>query len=167
MYRLLHLTSDIFRKFAAGHAFLYKDVIELYLGDFRMHKCFAGAPNLALSIGLILACARDLHAASTILAATPLGPVKSTDGGVTWSVIPVNVNRGPLSQQPGMSGLAVDPKTPSIWYFVGYSPSGVPGLYKSLDSGETWTGIPFGDWPIQANIGSVQSPAGTVLTVHH
>src|ERR1019366_5351375 len=90
---------------------------------------------------LLFACAGGLHAASTILAATNLGPVKSTDGGITWSVIPVNVNSGLLSGQPAAYSVAFDPKTPSTWYATGYA--GVYGYYKSLDSGRTRTGVPL------------------------
>ena len=92
---------------------------------------------------LLFACAGGLHAASTILGATNLGPVKSTDGGATWSVIPVNVNSGLLSGQPYFYTLAVDPKTPSTWYAEGGSAGPTYGFYKSNDSGQTWTGTPF------------------------
>jgi BNR/Asp-box repeat len=97
--------------------------------------------NRFVSVCLLFACAGGLHAASTILVASNRGPVKSTDGGITWSVIPVNVNSGLLSGQPTPNAVAVDPKTPSTWYFTGYA--GVWGFYKSLDSGQTWTGIPL------------------------
>jgi uncharacterized protein (TIGR03437 family) len=90
---------------------------------------------------LLFACVGGLHAASTILAATSFGPIKSADGGNTWSVIPVNFNSGLLSGQPASYAVAVDPKTPSTWYFTGYA--GVYGFYKSLDSGQTWTGTPL------------------------
>ena len=42
----------------------------------------------------------SLHAGTTIVAVCGLGPIKSTDGGITWSVIPVNVSNGILSGQP-------------------------------------------------------------------
>jgi uncharacterized protein (TIGR03437 family) len=106
-----------------------------------MHKCYRGASKLTFSIGLLFACAGGLHAASTILVATKLGPAKSTDGGITWSVIPVNVNSGLLSGQPAAYSVAFDPKTSSTWYATGYA--GVYGFYKSLDSGRTWTGVPL------------------------
>ena len=96
-----------------------------------MHKSFGAVSKLTFSIGLLFACAGGLYATSTILVATNLGPVKSTDGGTTWSVIPVNANSGLLSGQPQLSAVAFDPKTPSTWYATGTT--GVFGFYKSLD----------------------------------
>jgi len=84
----------------------------------------------------------SLHAATTILIATEVGLVKSTDGGATWSVIPVNVSSGLLSGQPVAYTVAVDPKTPSNWYITGKS-NGAFGFYRSNDSGQTWTGTAF------------------------
>ncbi len=97
--------------------------------------------NRFVYLCLLISCVSGLHAASTILAATTLGPVKSTDGGATWQVITVKASNGLLSGQPTLGAVAVDPKTPSTWYATGYA--GVNGFYKSLDSGQTWTGVPL------------------------
>jgi len=43
--------------------------------------------------------------------------------------------------------------------------SGAAGLYQIAIQVPTTLGD--GDWPIQATIGGVQSPAGVLLTVHH
>ncbi len=95
-----------------------------------------------LALVLLVGCTCGLHAASTIITATNLGPVRSTDGGATWQVLPVNVNSGLLSGQPSFRTLAVDPKTPSTWYATGYA-GGSYGFYKSTDSGQTWTATPI------------------------
>lgn len=96
-----------------------------------------------VSACLLLALTSNLPAATTILAATPIGPVKSIDGGVTWSVIPVNYSGGLLSGQPTADIVAVDAKTPTNWYFTGAAAGGVFGFYRSADSGQTWTGTAF------------------------
>jgi photosystem II stability/assembly factor-like uncharacterized protein len=67
------------------------------------------------------------------------GVSKSTDGGVTWTLSPITFP-GPQFQPVFVSGLAIDPKTPSILYAssVNYGPSANVGIYKSTDAGATW-----------------------------
>ena len=97
---------------------------------------------LQVLLCLLLALAVSLHAATTIAGATNLGPVKSTDGGATWQVLPVNVSSGLLPGQPSFYALALAPKTPSTWYATGHA-GGSYGFYRSTDSGQTWTATPF------------------------
>ncbi len=95
-------------------------------------------PTLAFAI---LYCV-PAHAATTFIAATNLGPVRSTDGGANWSVLPVNVNNAFLTGQPNLFVLAVDPKTPTTWYATGGA-SGSFGFYTTTDSGQTWSATLF------------------------
>ncbi len=63
------------------------------------------------------------------------GISKSTDGGVTWTLIPLTVPApGPQSAPVFINGLAIDPKTPSILY----ASTTNAGIYKSTDAGATW-----------------------------
>jgi photosystem II stability/assembly factor-like uncharacterized protein len=62
------------------------------------------------------------------------GVSKSTDGGVSWTLSPISVpGPGPQSFPIFVSGLAIDPKTPSILYA-----STNAGIYKSTDGGAIW-----------------------------
>jgi uncharacterized protein (TIGR03437 family) len=54
--------------------------------------------------------------------------------------------------------------TSAIVYGAALAP-GSAGLYQIAI--QVPTGLADGDWPIQATIGGVTSPAGTVLTVKH
>jgi hypothetical protein len=129
----------------------------------RVFRIFAFQRQVLLPLLLAFAC--GLHAATTIIAATALGPVKSTDGGATWSVLPVNVNSGLLSGQPSFDALAVDPKTPSTWYATGYA--GAYGFYRSTDSGQTWTGTPFVTFrPLGYAASIVIDPVDNVFELH-
>jgi uncharacterized protein (TIGR03437 family) len=81
-------------------------------------------------------------AASTIYAGTSLGPFKSTDGGVTWTLLTITTNDPALPGAPKIFTLAVDPLTPSTVYAIGRfdSPAGFPlAFMKSTDSGANWS----------------------------
>jgi photosystem II stability/assembly factor-like uncharacterized protein len=78
--------------------------------------------------------------AAGICQSVPNGPPlcgvsKSTNGGANWAVnaIGPSGNNGPPAFA---SGLAIDPKTPSILYASTSS-----GIFKSTDSGATWNAI--------------------------
>jgi uncharacterized protein (TIGR03437 family) len=82
------------------------------------------------------------RAASTLYAATNLGPFKSTDSGLTWKQSIVTTNDSSLPGVPKLFGIAVDPRTPSTVYAIGRfdSPSGFPlAFLKSTDSGANWS----------------------------
>jgi uncharacterized protein (TIGR03437 family) len=82
------------------------------------------------------------RAASTLYAATKLGPFKSTDSGVTWKQSIVTTNDSSLPGQPSIFSIVVDPQTPSTVYAFGRfsSPSGQPlAFLKSTDSGANWS----------------------------
>jgi hypothetical protein len=81
-----------------------------------------------------------------------LGLFKSTDGGVTWSLVP---GSAPAATNRAVSAIAVDPTNPDVLY-IGTSearhgassttssrrtPPGAPdlGVYKSTDGGQTFT----------------------------
>src|SRR5207248_10031792 len=64
------------------------------------------------------------------------GPLKSTDGGATWSVIDQGMRDIVLAYGFDLGGgvLAIDPLTPSTIYA-----SAATGLFKSVDGGANWT----------------------------
>ena len=59
------------------------------------------------------------------------GAFRSDDGGAHWTPL-----GGALSDSRGVLSLAVDPQAPSTVYAGTYA-----GLYKSIDSGASWTAI--------------------------
>jgi photosystem II stability/assembly factor-like uncharacterized protein len=68
------------------------------------------------------------------------GVVTSVDGGVTW----VNSSTGlPYAFNPG-NALVVDPQTPTTLYLTDNGGAYPASLYKSTDSGATWTAITVG-----------------------
>src|SRR4051794_40674208 len=90
----------------------------------------------------VLALTPMAQAASTLYAATALGPFKSTDSGVTWKQLTVISNDPSLPGVPKIFTMLVDPQTPSPVYAMGRftSPSGQPlAFLKSIDSGTTWS----------------------------
>jgi uncharacterized protein (TIGR03437 family) len=90
----------------------------------------------------ILALPWPARAASTLYAATGLGPFKSTDSGVTWKQLVVTLNDSSLPGVPKILAMVVDPQTPSTVYAMARftSPSGLPlALLKTTDSGATWS----------------------------
>jgi uncharacterized protein (TIGR03437 family) len=82
------------------------------------------------------------RAASTLYAATGLGPFKSTDSGVTWKQSTVTTNDSSLPGVPKIFAMVVDPQTPSTVYAMGRfdNPSGSPlAFLKSTDAGANWS----------------------------
>src|SRR5579862_2140495 len=82
------------------------------------------------------------RAASTLYAATSIGPFKSTDSGLTWKQTLVTTTDPVLQGLPIMYAIAVDPQTPSTVYAMARfnSPSGIQTAFvKSTDSGATWS----------------------------
>lgn len=63
---------------------------------------------------------------------------KSTDGGVTWTVL------SGLPANSMVAGFAIDPKSPSTIYAASYG-----GLYKSVDAGGAWSAL---------NVSGLQNP---------
>jgi photosystem II stability/assembly factor-like uncharacterized protein len=60
---------------------------------------------------------------------------KSTDGAGQWRQVPISGPAGSI-----VTSVVVDPATPSTVYAAyGYGNVGDGGLFKSMDSGETWT----------------------------
>jgi uncharacterized protein (TIGR03437 family) len=53
---------------------------------------------------------------------------------------------------------------PALVYGAALAP-GFAGLYQIAI--QVPTSMADGDWPVQASIGGVQSPTGTILSVHH
>ncbi len=95
------------------------------------------------------------------------GVFKSTDGGATWTHV---LDKGPST---GISDLAIAAASPNILYAGTWNTRRPPwstyaplqagsGLYRSTDSGATWTqltgnGLPDGDW---GRVGVAVSPDG-------
>ena len=91
---------------------------------------------------IFLALPWPARAASTLYAATSLGPFKSTDSGVTWKQSTVTSNDSSLPGVPKILTMVVDPQTPSTVYAMARftSPSGFPlAFLKSTDSGSNWS----------------------------
>ena len=63
---------------------------------------------------------------------------KSTDGGVTWTVL------DGLPSGTAVNGFAINPKSPGTIYAAGTA-----GLFKSTDAGQTWTAL---------NLAGLQNP---------
>jgi photosystem II stability/assembly factor-like uncharacterized protein len=61
---------------------------------------------------------------------------KSTNGAAQWRQVPIAVPAG-----TSITSLAIDPATPSTIYaaYADYGDPGRGGVFKSTDSGETWT----------------------------
>jgi photosystem II stability/assembly factor-like uncharacterized protein len=79
-----------------------------------------------------------MYAAGICMSATNGPPIcgvaKSADSGVSWNLNPITVS-GSFPPQPiYVSGLTIDPKTPSTLYASAYN----AGIFKSTDAGETW-----------------------------
>ena len=106
---------------------------------------FAGATTVAAKPGDVV-----------ILWATGLGP--------TLPVAPLGVSVPTGGGYPTASAptVTVD-NTPAIVYGAALAP-GSAGLYQIAI--QVPTTLADGDWPIQATIGGVASPAGTILSVH-
>jgi uncharacterized protein (TIGR03437 family) len=101
------------------------------------------------------------NAASTIYAATSLGPFKSADSGVTWKQLTVTSNDSSLPGVPKILTMVVDPQTPSTVYAMARfsSPSGFPlAFLKSTDSGANWSVVSKPTF-------SYTSAAGALLTI--
>jgi len=90
--------------------------------------------------GNVYTVAADPLHPSILYAGTERGVFKSADGGTTWAF------SGTGLPPTRVQALAVDPATPSTLYAATLTPNGVPsvGMYKSVDSGATWTSIDVG-----------------------
>jgi len=95
----------------------------------------------AFSLVAVLGLAGTARAASTLYAATSLGPFKSTDSGITWKELTVTSNDSSLPGQPKVMVMVVDPLTPStIYAFARFGPNGQTlAFLKSTDAGSNWS----------------------------
>ncbi len=106
-----------------------------------------GGSWIAINNGLIgfitiSALAIDPSTPTTIYAATVRGLFKSTDGGGSWtSVSPPGFQIGGTPNYLSVDALVIDPATPTTLYVGSFSPGGV---FKSNDSGASWTAINSG-----------------------
>jgi uncharacterized protein (TIGR03437 family) len=107
----------------------------------HLHKP-SGAIRFAIrSTAIVLAMTGAAFAASTILAGTMQGLVKSTDGGTTWQLLTTASANPLLSGASNFGSVAVHPRNPNIWYALGGGSSN--GFFQSTDRGQTWTGHPL------------------------
>jgi hypothetical protein len=86
--------------------------------------------------GVVIAFAIDPSESSILYAGTLTGIQKSTDGGETWTALPVGITAP-------FGGIGIDPDNPAIVYAASNSASGAAsdGIYKSKDSGQSWTRV--------------------------
>jgi photosystem II stability/assembly factor-like uncharacterized protein len=101
--------------------------------------------GLRLAVGAyVSALAVDPTSADIVYAATSLSGLpnteakifKSSDGAALWRPVPIGLPTG-----TSITSLAVDPIVPSTIYatYAHYHDSSIGGVFKSSDSGETWT----------------------------
>ena len=89
---------------------------------------------------ILAAVGAAAQAAITTWAATNVGPMKSTDGGVTWQLIKVTVPNALLQGVPDMTAIAVDPLNENNVYFLA-AVTGTTGFYKSTNGGQSWSAV--------------------------
>jgi len=97
--------------------------------------------NGLLDASFVNALLIDRNAPTTLYAATDLGVLRSTDGGASF--LPSGLASTPAAL------LAIDPFHPNVFYAAtsnnpypfDQNPPGLVGMYKSTDSGATWSAI--------------------------
>jgi len=99
--------------------------------------------EVAMSMGRISAIGFDPSNPNIIYAGAPLGGLwKSHNSGASWQAL--NTDN---IEALGVSAIAVDPSNPDIIYIgTGDRDKGLTsgiGIYKSVDGGNSWTGLPL------------------------
>jgi photosystem II stability/assembly factor-like uncharacterized protein len=69
------------------------------------------------------------------------GLFKSTDGGASWTELDANTAKGLPSKPWGRMAVTVAPSKPSVVYAFIEAEAPKNGLYRSDDSGQTWTAL--------------------------
>lgn len=83
------------------------------------------------------------------VATTGWGPVgggvfKTTNGGTDWSAVGSGLPAAPQSGLAGVTGLVIDPLTPTTLYAVAGAYGSGTDLYKSIDGGTIWASASTG-----------------------
>lgn len=86
------------------------------------------AANNGLPAGTVRAIIIDPKTASILYAHVGLGLYKSTNGGLNWA---------PVETITAVQAAAIDPKTPSTLYLGSCQGT----IYKSIDSGQSWSAL--------------------------
>jgi photosystem II stability/assembly factor-like uncharacterized protein len=107
-------------------------------GGGTWHTHFLGANILTVAIDPVTPT--TIYAGGSRFPVTESQLFKSTDGGVTWSELPLSMGMG------GVTSIAVDPFQPSTVYV-----SGTNGVGKSVNGGLSWHAAADGLWPLAVN----------------
>jgi len=110
----------------------------------------AGGP---IGFSAVYVLAADHSDPSRIFIGTSHGALKTSDGGGSWSVLPIGKGAGDRWM---FLAMAVDPANPQVIYAAHYDGQ----LFKSTDGGSTWTNLWGSTWLARAV--AVDS-AGTVF----
>src|SRR2546427_2461902 len=96
--------------------------------------------------GLVYSLTIDPSNSNIIYAATSTGVLKSINGAQSWRAINDGLPTQPSGFEDfpihaGVSALAIDPGNPSIVYASVYDSTGGRGIFKSTNSGASWSEV--------------------------
>ncbi|WP_343517687.1 hypothetical protein [Sphingomonas sp.] len=160
----------IFSRAERGLAYLRTDIGGAYRWDAKARRWIPLQDGMGESnyhgIESIAADPRNpdiVYLAAGMYHRGPAAILRSADRGATWTIVPVPFRMG--GNEPGRGlgeRLAIDPADPAILYFG----SRFDGLWRSTDSGATWSkvaGFPHAGKPVPAERWSSNAGVSFVL----